>query len=308
LQKNFLSIADLTRDEIFEIFDLARDLKAKQKAGTPHRYLEGKTLAMIFQKPSARTRVSFEVGMFQLGGHALYLGPNDIQIGKRESIGDVAQTLSRYVDLIMARLFGHEDILELAKFASVPVINGLTDLLHPCQIMADLFTVFEKRDPKSKLKIVYIGDGNNVANSWLNIASKIPMTLHLAVPLGYEPNAEILTRAQKSGVSEIQVLRDPKQAAKDADVLYTDVWASMGQEHEAEKRKIAFKGYRIDGELMKAAKPDCLVMHCLPAHRGDEITDEVIDGPNSIVFDEAENRLHVQKAILVKLGSSSAMP
>ena len=304
MKKDFLSIADLTSDEILAIFDLARDLKAKQKAGTPHRHLEGKTLAMIFQKPSARTRVSFEVGMFQLGGHALYLGPNDIQIGKRESVADVARTLSRYVDMIMARLFGHEDILELAKFASVPVINGLTDLLHPCQIMADLFTVYEKRDPKSKLKIVYIGDGNNVANSWINIASKIPMTFYLAVPNGYEPNQEILTRAQKSGVSDIQVLNDPKQAAKDADVLYTDVWASMGQEHEAEKRKIAFKGYCIDGALLKVAKPDCLVMHCLPAHRGDEITDEVIDGPNSIVFDEAENRLHVQKAIMVKLGQN----
>jgi ornithine carbamoyltransferase len=203
--------------------------------------------------------------------------------------------------MIMARLFGHEDILELAKYATVPVINGLTDLLHPCQIMADLFTVFEKRGPKAKLKIVYIGDGNNVANSWINVASKIPMTFHMAVPDGYEPDREILSRAQKSGVSDIQVLHDLKQAAKDADVLYTDVWASMGQEHEAEKRKVAFKDYCIDSALLKVAKPDCLVMHCLPAHRGDEITDEVIDGPNSIVFDEAENRLHVQKAIMVKL-------
>ncbi len=301
MKKDFLSIADLTRDEISEIFDLAKTLKAKQKAGEPHPYLAGKTLAMIFQKPSARTRVSFEVGMFQLGGHALYVGPNDIQLGKRESFGDVAQTLSRYVDLIMARLFGHEDILELARHATVPVINGLTDLLHPCQIMADLFTVYEKRDPGAELKITYIGDGNNVANSWVNMAAKIPMKLHLACPQEYEPNSEILSNARRTGVSEIKTIRDPFEAAHDADVLYTDVWASMGQEAEAARRKLVFRNYRIDQELLKAAKPNCLVMHCLPVHRGDEITDDVIDGPHSIVFDEAENRLHVQKAIMVKL-------
>jgi len=301
LSKHFLAISDLSKDEILEIFNLAGDLKSKQKNGEPHKFLEGKTLAMIFAKPSARTRVSFEVGMFQLGGHALYLGPNDIQIGKRESVGDVSQVLSRYVDIIMARLFGHEDILELAKHATVPIVNGLTDLLHPCQIMADLFTIYEKKGRRDNLKIVYLGDGNNVTNSWINIASKIPMTLSLAIPEGYDPDDEVLKSARQNGISEIQIFRSPAEAAQNADVIYTDVWASMGQEDEAEKRKIAFRDFQVNADLLKPAAADCLVMHCLPAHRGDEITDEVIDGPHSIVFDEAENRLHVQKAIMVKL-------
>ena len=301
MKKDFLAISELSKDDIFEIFDLAKKLKQKQKSGEAHRYLDGKALAMIFQKPSARTRVSFEVGMFQLGGHALYLGPNDIQIGKRESTGDVAQTLSRYVDIIMARMFGHEDVVELAEHATVPVVNGLTDLLHPCQVMADLFTVFEKKPHSNDLKISYIGDGNNMANSWINMASKISMNLALAIPKGYDPDESILQNAQQANVSEIQIFREPAQAVKNTDVIYTDVWASMGQESEAEERKIAFKNYQVNDDLVTHAKPDCLVMHCLPAHRGDEITDEVVDGPNSIVFDEAENRLHVQKAIMVKL-------
>jgi len=301
LKKDILAISELTKDEIFEIFDLAKELKRKQKSGEAHRYLDGKALAMIFQKPSARTRVSFEVGMFQLGGHALYLGPNDIQIGKRESTGDVAQTLSRYVDIIMARMFGHDDVVELAEHATVPVVNGLTDLLHPCQVMADLFTVFEKKPHSNDLKISYIGDGNNMANSWINMASKISMNLALAIPKGYDPDESILQNAQQANVSEIQIFREPAQAVKNTDVIYTDVWASMGQESEAEERKIAFTNYQVNDDLLSHAKPDCRVMHCLPAHRGDEITDEVVDGPNSIVFDEAENRLHVQKAIMVKL-------
>ncbi len=301
MSKHFLSISDSSKDEILDIFDLAEDLKAKQKNGEPHKILEGNTLAMIFAKPSARTRVSFEVGMFQLGGHALYLGQNDIQIGKRESVGDVSQVLSRYVDIIMARLFGHEDILELAKHADVPVVNGLTDLLHPCQVMADLFSVFEKKGRREDLRIAYIGDGNNVTNSWINIASKIPMTLNLGCPEGYDPDSEILRNAKDATVSEIQIFRNPAEAVQDADVIYTDVWASMGQENEAEKRKVAFREFRVNADLLKHAASDCLVMHCLPAHRGDEITDDVIDGPHSIVFDEAENRLHVQKAIMVKL-------
>ncbi len=300
MNEHFLSIADLSVEAINEIFDLAKELKAKVKAGEPHRLLEGKTLAMIFQKPSARTRVSFEVGMFQLGGHALYLSPNDIQIGKRESIGDVAQTLSRYVNGIMARLFGHEDILELAKYASVPVINGLTDLLHPCQVLADAFTILEKRESFSNLKVAFVGDGNNVANSWLNLASKIPMTLHFAIPEGYDPDAHIVEMAKQSQ-SDIHILRNPLEAVRDADVIYTDVWASMGQEAEAEQRKMAFKDFQVNEELVRHAHANCLIMHCLPAHRGEEITDEVIDGPHSIVFDEAENRLHVQKALMVKL-------
>ncbi|MCG8606418.1 ornithine carbamoyltransferase [bacterium] len=301
MTKHFLAITDFSSDEINEVFSLAADLKAKHERGEPHRYLEGKTMAMIFQKPSTRTRVSFEVGMFQLGGHALYLAPSDIQIGKRESFADVARTLSRYVDLMMARLFGHELIEELAKHAVVPVINGLTDLLHPCQVMADQFTITENKGEGQRLKTAYIGDGNNMANSWLNMASRLGMQLNIASPEGYDPDSEILAKAQKTGVSEIQVLRDPREAVQDADVIYTDVWASMGQEAEAEARKMAFRDFQVNAELLKLAKPDCLVMHCLPAHRGDEITDEVIDGPNSIVFDEAENRLHVQKAIMVKL-------
>jgi len=301
LSKHFLAISDFSKGEILEIFDLTEDLKSKQKNDEPHKLLEGKTLAMIFAKPSARTRVSFEVGMFQLGGHALYLGPNDIQIGQRESVGDISQVLSRYVDIIMARLFGHEDILELAKHATVPIVNGLTDLLHPCQIMADLFTIYEKKGRRDNLKIAYLGDGNNVTNSWINIASKIPMTLSLAIPEGYDPDDEILKSAMQSGISEIQIFRSPAEAVQNADVIYTDVWASMGQEAEAETRKIAFRNFQVNADLLKSAAADCLVMHCLPAHRGDEITNEVIDGPHSIVFDEAENRLHVQKAIMVKL-------
>ncbi|MFQ5754396.1 MAG: ornithine carbamoyltransferase, partial [bacterium] len=239
MTRHFLTISDLTKDELFELFDLTQELKRKQALGQSHEILHGKTLAMIFQKPSTRTRVSFEVGMFQLGGHALYLGPNDIQVGKRESIGDVAQTLSRYVDLIMARLFGHDDILELANHAAVPVINGLTDLLHPCQVMADLFTIFEKNGTLENLKVAFIGDGNNVANSWINMASKIPMKLHFAIPEGYEPDNEILNTTKQLHVSDIQIFRNPVAAAKDAQVIYTDVWASMGQEAEAEERRRA---------------------------------------------------------------------
>jgi len=301
VNKDFLSIADLSKDEIYSIFDLARELKEKQKKRQPHHILAGHALAMIFQKPSTRTRVSFEVGMFQLGGHALYLGPDDIQIGKRETIADVAQTISRYVDIIMARLFGHEDILELAQNASVPVVNGLTDLLHPCQIMADMLTIYEKKQSIEGVKVAYIGDGNNVAHSWINIAGKLPMTLTIACPEGYDPDEAILSAARDSGVSAIEIHRSPADAAREADVIYTDVWASMGQEAEAEERKKAFEGFQVDSALLAHARPDCLVMHCLPAHRGEEISAEVIDGPNAIVFDEAENRLHVQKAIMVKL-------
>jgi len=301
LGKNFLAISELNRAEIVEILDLAKDLKQMQKQGEAHARLAGKTLAMIFQKPSTRTRISFEVGMFQLGGHALYLGPNDIQIGQRESIADVARTISRYVDVIMARLFGHEDIIELAGAAAVPVINGLTDLLHPCQIMADILTVYEKRESLDDLKVTYIGDGNNVANSWINLAARLPMTLALAVPEGYDPDPEILAAAKEANISDIQIYRDPVAASHNAHVLYTDVWASMGQEAEAEERKKVFRPFQVNTELVAVADSHCLIMHCLPAHRGEEITAEVIDGPHSIVFDEAENRLHVQKAIMVKL-------
>jgi len=301
VKKDFLAITDLSPKEVHEVFRLALDLKQKTKKGRKHPLLKGQTLAMVFQKPSARTRVSFEVGMFQLGGHALYLTPADIGLGKRESVADVARVLSKYNDGIMARVFGHDIIEELARFASVPVINGLSDLVHPCQIMGDMLTILEHRGNFNELKISYIGDGNNVANSWINMASRIPMQLDLAVPKGYDPDQSILAKARETGISEIRILRDPKEAVKDADVIYTDVWASMGQEKEAAKRKKVFKSYQVNEALVANAKPNVKVMHCLPAHRGDEITDGVMDGPHSIVFDEAENRLHIQKAILVRL-------
>ena len=301
MTKDFLTILDLTPDEIYDMFDLARELKAKTKKGEKHHELNGQTLAMIFQKPSARTRVSFEVGMFQLGGHALHLSPNDIGLGKRESVADVARVLSRYNDGIMARVFGHDIVVELGEYASIPVINGLSDLVHPCQVMGDTLTILEHRGNLDNLKVTYIGDGNNLANSWLNMASRLQMTLHLAIPKGFDPDENVLENAQNVGKSKIEIIRDPKEAVRDADIIYTDVWASMGQEKEAEKRKKIFKDFQVNSELVSFAKPDAKVMHCLPAHRGDEITDDVIDGPHSIVFDEAENRLHAQKAIMVAL-------
>jgi len=301
VKKDFLSIADLTKEEIVELLDLAIELKEKQKRGEAHPRLKGQTLAMIFQKPSARTRISFEVGMFQLGGHALYLSPNDIGLGAREAVKDVARVLARYNDGIMARVFGHNDILELAKFSSVPVINGLSDFNHPCQVMADVLTILEHRKTLDNLKVAFVGDGNNLAHSWLNFASRYPMTLALAVPEGFDPDPNVVANAKKAGISEIDMYRDPKKAVKDADVIYTDVWASMGQEAQAEEKNKAFASFQVNDELMKAARKDTYVMHCLPAHRGQEITDSVIESKNSIVFDEAENRLHAQKAIMVKL-------
>ena len=303
VKKDFLSITDLTVEDIYEIFDLTKELKAKQKNGEEYQPLKGKTMAMIFQKPSARTRISFEIGMYQLGGYALYLGPNEIQIGKREAVSDIARVISRYNDIIMARLFGHEDILELAEYATIPVINGLTDLLHPCQIMADAFTILEHKGEIEGLTITFIGDGNNVFNSWLNFASKVPLNLNLGVPEGYEPDKELLSMAKHVAVSKIQIFHNPKLAAKNADVIYTDVWASMGHEKEAERRKTDFKGFQVDDALLSHADDNCIVLHCLPAHRGEEISDSVIDGPHSLVFTESENRLHVQKAIMVKLFS-----
>ena len=301
MKKDFLAITDMTRDQILGVFDLANVLKTKQKQDLGDKRLDGKTLAMIFAKPSARTRVSFETGMFQLGGHALYLSPNDIGIGQREAVKDIARVLSRYNDGIMARLFDHKHMEELAQFASVPVINGLTDYNHPCQVMADIFTVLEHRGHLNDLKVAFVGDGNNVANSWINLASRLPMHFVLASPSGYDPSPVALNNAEDAGLSTIEIERDPAKAVKNADVIYTDVWASMGQEAEQEERRKAFMPYQVNRGLIEHAKSECLVMHCLPAHRGDEITDEVIDGPNSIVFDEAENRMHVQKAIMVSL-------
>jgi len=301
LKRDFLSIADYSREEIEEIFQITKDLKDKTKSKTEHHLCKGLTMSMIFAKPSARTRISFETGMYQLGGYALYLSPNDIGIGKREAVKDIARVISRYNDIIMARLFDHKHIIELAEYASVPVINGLTDYNHPCQIMADMYTVKEHFGRITDLKITYVGDGNNIANSWINFAAKLPMHLVICSPSGYEPDQDTLDYAKKQGISTVEVLSDPVAAVKDADVVYTDVWASMGQEEEAAERKKVFMDYQLNDELIKHASPHAKVMHCLPAHRGDEITDSVVDGPLSIVFDEAENRMHVQKAIIVKL-------
>jgi len=301
VKRDFVAITDFTSQEIYDIFALAKDLKAKTKQGVEHHLLKGQTLAMLFQKPSTRTRVSFEVGMYQLGGHALYLSPAEIGLGTRESVADVARVISRYCDGIMARVFGHDIVTELARYASIPVINGLSDLLHPCQILGDMFTIMEHKGRSEHVRIAYIGDGNNVTNSWINLSRRIPMSLRIATPKGYEPNAELLTKARAESISEILLTTDPKEAVKNADVVYTDVWASMGQEAEAEERKKVFRPYQLNTDLISLADKDCLVLHCLPAHRGDEITDEVMDGPHSVVFDEAENRLHIQKAIMVKL-------
>ncbi|HDN79809.1 MAG: ornithine carbamoyltransferase [Chloroflexi bacterium] len=299
--EHLLSIADLGVDEIWHILNLARDLKEEWKRGGNEPLLAGKTLGMIFQKPSLRTRVSFEMAMRHLGGYAIYLSPNEIQLGKRESVADVARVLSRYVDGIMARVFAHSDIEELARYSRVPVINGLSDFNHPCQALSDLFTILEKRGRLEGLKLAYVGDGNNVCNSLLFAATKVGMDIAVASPKGYEPVPEVVEKARsfaaESG-SEVFITNDPVEAVQGADIIYTDVWTSMGQEAEAEERAKVFPPYQVNSTLVAKAKPEVMVMHCLPAHRGQEITDEVADGPHSIIFDQAENRLHTQKAIL----------
>lgn len=302
--KDLLSIHDLSNAEINEILDLAKDLKAKQKAGIEHQLLKGKTLGMIFQKASTRTRVSFEVGMWQLGGMALFLSSKDLQIGRGEPIKDTARVLSRYVDGIMIRTFSHDDVIELAQYSDVPVINALTDLMHPCQALADILTVAEHKGSLKGLKLAYIGDGNNMVNSLMHICAKVGMHISVATPKGYEPDEAIVAEAKADAAetgSIITICTDPLEAAQDADALYTDVWASMGQEGEQLVRQQAFAGYQINDTTLKVAKPDAIVLHCLPAHRGEEITDEVMEGPQSAVFDEAENRLHVQKAVMALL-------
>ncbi len=299
--KDLISINDLTLEEIYEIFDVAKTLKEDLYIGRPHKVLEGKTLGMIFTKPSTRTRISFETGIYQLGGIGMYFGPNDLQLGKSESVADTAQVLSRYLSGIMIRTFAHSDVTELAKYAKIPVINGLTDLLHPCQVLTDLFTILEKRRNLRGLKFAYIGDGNNMAHSILNGCSKVGMDVFISSPSGYKPQEQIvndaLANAKYMG-SKVVITEDPIEAVKDADVVYTDVWASMGQETEAQERKAKFIRYQVNPELVKHAKDDYLFMHCLPAHRGDEVVNEVADSPNSVIFDEAENRLHVQKAVM----------
>lgn len=299
--RDLLCIHDLTPDEINRIFAVASVLKSKLHQGAPHRVLEGKSLGMIFKKSSTRTRVSFEAGVWQLGGYGLYLNAGDIQLGRGESISDTAEVLSRYLDGIMIRTYDHDEVVELAERATVPVINGLTDLFHPCQALADMFTAYEKKGTLAGLKLAFVGDGNNVANSLLCICAKLGLHMGLACPAGYEPPQTVVDMAESDALvsgSQLKITRDPMEAAEGADIVYTDVWASMGQELEKVERERSFARYQVNSELMSVAKPDALVMHCLPAHRGEEITSDVIDGPNSVVFDEAENRLHVQKAAM----------
>ena len=295
------SLLHLTKEEIKQILKTSELLKSKLLRGEKHPLLKGKTLAMIFEKPSTRTRVSFEVGMWQLGGYALYLSASDLQLGRGETIADTAQTLSRYVNGIMARVFAHQTILDLIKYSSVPVINGLSDFTHPCQGLADLFTIYEKKGLLSGLKLAYVGDGNNVAHSLILGCSKMGMEINLACPKGYEPNPKVVSKGKEEGRKSgggVRVMNDPREAVRMADVIYTDVWASMGQEKEQEKRVKIFKPFQVHAKLVKEAKEDYLFMHCLPAHRGEEVTDEVADSKNSIIFDQAENRLHTQKALL----------
>ena len=302
--KSLVSINDLSLEEIYQIFDVSKTLKEKQLTGKPHRLLEGKTLGMIFSKRSTRTRVSFETGIYQLGGIGMYFGPNDLQLGKSENISDTAKVLSRYLNGIMIRTFDHQDVVDLARYASIPIINGLTDLLHPCQVLADLFTILEKKNKLQGLKLAYIGDGNNMAHSLLNGCSKVGMNLSIASPSGYTPKKEIVENAKKNAKymgSKIEITNDPVKAVTNADIVYTDVWASMGQEEEAAERKKKFAKYQVNPKLVRKAKEDYLFMHCLPAHRGEEVVNEVADSPNSVIFDEAENRLHVQKGIMALL-------
>ncbi|BCR06176.1 ornithine carbamoyltransferase [Desulfuromonas versatilis] len=300
MKKDFLCLTDWSLEELEQIFALTRELKEKQKRGEEHHLLKGKTLAMIFEKSSTRTRVSFEVGMYQLGGHALFLHSGTTQLGRGEPIKDTGRVMARYCDGIMIRTFSQQGVEELARCSEVPVINGLTDMYHPCQLMADLFTVIEHKGNYRDLAYCWIGDGNNMANSWINAATVFGFELRVATPKGYEAHPEVVERAKKLG-ARVLYTNDPAEAARGAHVLNTDVWASMGQEAEQKQREQAFAGFQINADIVKLADPGCIVLHCLPAHRDEEITDEVIEGPHSVVFDEAENRMHVQKAIMATL-------
>jgi ornithine carbamoyltransferase len=302
--RHLVSVEQLSTVEVRDLLELAVELKDEWRKGGNRPVLAGKTLGMVFQKPSLRTRVSFEVGMSQLGGRAMYLSPQEIRLGQRESVADVARVLSRFVDGIMARVFDHADVEGLAAYASVPVINGLSDYVHPCQGLSDVLTIFEKRGALQGLVLAYVGDGNNVAHSLLFTGSKVGMEVRVSTPSGYEPSDEVVSKAtefaRETG-GRVVLDADPRSAVSGADIVYTDTWASMGQEDDREARLPRFQPYQVNGELLSLAKPDALVMHCLPAHRGEEITDEVIDGPQSAVLDQAENRMHLQKAILVTL-------
>ncbi|MDD6490364.1 MAG: ornithine carbamoyltransferase [Clostridia bacterium] len=297
--KNLLKMLDLTSEEVMEILNLADQLKYEQKHGIPHKHLEGKSLGLIFEKASTRTRVSFEVGMYQLGGQPIFLSARDMQIGRGEPVQDTARVLSRYLDGIMIRTFEQKEVEDLAKYGSIPIINGLTDFCHPCQILADLMTIREFKGKLDGLKMSFIGDGNNMMNSLIVGALKTGMSISVACPEGYEPHKDVLDFAKQYG-DKFSMFRTPKEAVVGADVVITDVWASMGQEGETEKRKKAFEGYQINAELMSLAKPDAMVQHCLPAHRGEEITEDVFEAHADEIFEEAENRLHAQKAVMVK--------
>lgn len=298
---HFLHISDYSTDALWDILKLAKKLKQKFRDREEYKIFNNKSLVMIFAKPSARTRVSFETGFEWMGGHALFLGPNDIGIGKREAIKDISRLLSRYNDLIMARLFDHSHIIELAENSTIPVINGLTDYNHPCQVMSDIFTIWETRGSLDDLKVTYVGDGNNIVHSWLHLAQKFPMEFVCACPENYEPNSNTVNGSSGAGVSSVSVSHDPTNSVKNTDVVYTDVWASMGQKDEAEMREKIFQPFQVNGYLMAATGKNTLFMHCLPAERGREVTDEVIEADYSIVFEQAENRLHVQNAIMVTL-------
>lgn len=302
--RDFIEFTDYSKEEIEYLLQLAVDIKKKQKSGEVYQPLKGKTIGLIFEKSSTRTRVSFEVGMFQLGGHALFLSKNDIQLGRGEIISDTAQVLSRYLDGIMIRTFAHSNVTELAKYADIPVINGLSDDAHPCQVLADFQTVLEHKGQLKGLKMAYVGDGNNMAHSLMLGAAKLGVHVSVASPEGYEPNPAIVVQAksiaQETG-AQVVVTRSPEEAVKDADIIYTDVWASMGFEEEQKVREAAFADYQVNEELVKGAKKDYIFLHCLPAHRGEEVSEGVIDGPNSAIFDQAENRLHAQKALMAAL-------
>ncbi|WP_148466525.1 ornithine carbamoyltransferase [Paenibacillus sp. GM2] len=302
--RDFLEMDDYSTEEIQYLIDLAIELKRKQKNGEVYEPLKGKTVGLIFEKSSTRTRVSFEVGTYQLGGHALFLSKNDIQLGRGETIADTAGVMSRYLDGIMIRTFGHDKVVDLAKYASIPVINGLSDLAHPCQVLADYQTIYEHKGKLQGIKLAYVGDGNNMAHSLMIGGAKLGVHVSVSSPEGYEPDAAVVQQAQefaKATGAMIEVVCDPKAAVQDADVIYSDVWASMGFEEEQKQRELAFKDYQVNEQLVSYAKDDYVFMHCLPAHRGEEVSEGVIDGKHSIIFDQAENRLHAQKALMAAL-------
>ena len=304
MAKHFLHISDYSTDQIWEILHLSKELKTKFHNKENFKPFRDRSLAMIFAKPSARTRVSFETGFEWMGGHALFLGPNDIGIGKREAIKDISRLFSRYNDVIMARLFDHQHIIELAEYSDIPVINGLTDYNHPCQIICDILTIWEHKGSLDNLKICYMGDGNNIVHSWLQLASRLPMDFVCCGPEGFEPDLDTVKMVEDSASSSFQLSHDPISAVRDADVIYTDVWASMGQKEEATEREKVFAPYQVNKDLINNTGKDTLFMHCLPAERGREVTDEVMESKNSIVFDQAENRMHAQNAIMVYLANN----